>query len=206
MSMPAPSPARGSSARPTIPTLIPPGYVGVVTNKASDPLTGADRGIQQEVLQPGIYFLNPEEKRMDIVSIGYSETSLTVVAQNRNGASGAGIIDSYGTGERPGRGPHGNVDARRSDLCRGQGHRVSVQRRLSDSPRLHRDLGHIARAGAQRRSPVRHAQGRRAQGDLASDRVHLPAARFPARSGRPAGGRHARASFKTRRRPSSSGS
>jgi hypothetical protein len=64
------------------PTLIPPGYVGVVTNKASDPVTGQDRGIQPQVLQPGIYFLNPEEKRIDIVSIGYSETSLTVEAKN----------------------------------------------------------------------------------------------------------------------------
>jgi SPFH domain / Band 7 family len=63
-------------------TLIPPGYVGVVTNKASDPATGAERGIQEQILQPGIYFLNPEEKRVDVVSIGYSETSLTVEAQN----------------------------------------------------------------------------------------------------------------------------
>ena len=70
------------------PTLIPPGYVGVVTNKASDPLTGQERGIQQQVLQPGIYFLNPEEKRIDIVSIGYSETSLTVETRN----AGGGIV------------------------------------------------------------------------------------------------------------------
>jgi regulator of protease activity HflC (stomatin/prohibitin superfamily) len=63
------------------PTLIPPGYVGVVTNKATDPVTGLDRGIQKDVLQPGIYFLNPEEKRIDIVSIGYAETSLTVETQ-----------------------------------------------------------------------------------------------------------------------------
>src|SRR6516225_9741 len=63
------------------PTLIPPGYVGVVTNKASDPKTGEDRGIRKQVLQPGIYFLNPEEKRIDLVGIGYSETSLTVDAR-----------------------------------------------------------------------------------------------------------------------------
>ena len=68
------------------PTLIPPGYVGVVTNKANDPTTGADRGIQHEVLQPGIYFVNPEEKRIDIVSIGYSETSLTVQTRSQTGA------------------------------------------------------------------------------------------------------------------------
>ncbi len=71
------------------PTLIPPGYVGVVTNKASDPRTNSERGIQEQILQPGIYFLNPEEKRVDIVSIGYSETSLTVVAQNGGGKATA---------------------------------------------------------------------------------------------------------------------
>ena len=76
------------------PTLIPPGYVGVVTNKASDPRTGVDRGIQQQVLQPGIYFLNPEEKRIDIVSIGYSETSLTVEAHDQNGARAAAAAAS----------------------------------------------------------------------------------------------------------------
>jgi hypothetical protein len=69
------------------PTLVPPGYVGVVTNKARDPLTGQERGIQEQVLQPGIYFLNPEEKRIDIVSIGYSETSLTVEARNGGSAN-----------------------------------------------------------------------------------------------------------------------
>ena len=62
------------------PTLIPAGYVGVVTNKASDPRTKEERGIQKQVLQPGIYFLNPEEKRINIISIGYAETSLTVEA------------------------------------------------------------------------------------------------------------------------------
>ncbi len=65
------------------PTLIPPGYVGVVTNKARDPRTSEERGIQKQVLQPGIYFLNPEEKRINIISIGYSETSLTVAAQEQ---------------------------------------------------------------------------------------------------------------------------
>ena len=90
------------------PTLIPPGYVGVVTNKASDPLTGQERGIQAQILQPGIYFLNPEEKRIDVVSIGYSETSLTVEATNRdggktNGASGSATDAARGqSGDRLG--------------------------------------------------------------------------------------------------------
>jgi hypothetical protein len=82
------------------PTLIPPGYVGVVTNKASDPATGEDRGIRKRVLQPGIYFLNPEEKRIDIVGIGYSDTSLQVDAREGGGSAGAGS-PAAGAGAAP---------------------------------------------------------------------------------------------------------
>jgi hypothetical protein len=62
------------------PTMIPPGYVGVVTNKTDDPKSNQVQGIQKQVLQPGIYFLNPVEKRVDIVSIGYAETTMMVEA------------------------------------------------------------------------------------------------------------------------------
>ena len=62
----------------TDPTLIPPGYVGVVTNKTDNPVTKEVQGIQKEVLQPGIYFLNPEEKRIDLISVGFNETTMTV--------------------------------------------------------------------------------------------------------------------------------
>ena len=79
------------------------------------------------------------------------------------------------------------------DYVAGQRHRVSLERRLSDPSRLHGDLGYSARAGAQRRSAVRHAQGCRAQGDLAADRVDLPAARLAPGRGRLAGGRYPRA-------------
>jgi hypothetical protein len=67
--------------RPGDPTLIPPGYVGVVTNKTDNPRTGQVQGIQKQVLQPGIYFINPKEKRIDIISVGYSETTLMVEAE-----------------------------------------------------------------------------------------------------------------------------
>ena len=59
------------------PTLIPAGYVGVVTNKTDNPAIGQVQGIQDEVLQPGLYFLNPEEKQVDVVSVGFNEASLT---------------------------------------------------------------------------------------------------------------------------------
>lgn len=77
------------------PTMIPPGYVGVVTNKAGNPSIGEAQGIQAKVLQPGIYFFNPEEKRVDVVSVGYNETSLIVetdqaaTASQRQAASAA---------------------------------------------------------------------------------------------------------------------
>ena len=76
-------------------TLIPPGYVGVVTNKTDDPRTGQKQGFQEKVLQPGIYFLNPEEKRVDLVSIGYNETTLTVES--------AGAARTNGRGDRLGK-------------------------------------------------------------------------------------------------------
>ncbi|MCA9245950.1 MAG: band 7 protein [Planctomycetales bacterium] len=57
---------------------IPTGYVGVVTNLADNPLTGEKAGIQQKVLQPGIYLVNPKEREIDIVEIGYREKSLAV--------------------------------------------------------------------------------------------------------------------------------
>jgi hypothetical protein len=69
------------------PTLIPPGYVGVVTNKFDDPRTKQERGIQKNVLQPGIYFLNPEEKRIDIISVGYGETTMLVEPERASGGN-----------------------------------------------------------------------------------------------------------------------
>jgi len=74
------------------PMLIPPGYVGVVTNRTENPLTGQSQGIQPDVLQPGIYFLNPAEKRVDIVGIGYSETTLAVEADPRAGRESPGAV------------------------------------------------------------------------------------------------------------------
>jgi len=60
------------------PTLIPPGYVGVVTNKTDNPATGEVQGIQDDVLQPGIYYINPDEKRVDVISVGFNETTQMV--------------------------------------------------------------------------------------------------------------------------------
>jgi SPFH domain/Band 7 family protein len=66
---------------------IPTGYVGVVTNKADNRATGAKQGVQQDVLPPGLYPINPNEQQIDIVEIGYREKSIIAslqLDQNQN--------------------------------------------------------------------------------------------------------------------------
>lgn len=71
---------------PVAATVIRTGYVGCVTR-----LTGApspegqladpgQRGIQKNVLQPGIYYKNPNEWKIDEVWVGYNEITLENVA------------------------------------------------------------------------------------------------------------------------------
>ena len=62
---------------------IPTGYVGVVTYLANNPSAGRVAGIQDQVLPPGIYPINPREQHVDVVEIGYRETSITVKQQMR---------------------------------------------------------------------------------------------------------------------------
>jgi SPFH domain / Band 7 family len=83
------------------PTLIPPGYVGVVTNKTDNPLTGEKQGIQDNVLQPGIYFFNPEEKRVDVVSVGFNESTLMVQTRGDSGT----LSRDNRLGKEPGKDP-----------------------------------------------------------------------------------------------------
>jgi regulator of protease activity HflC (stomatin/prohibitin superfamily) len=64
---------------------IPAGYVGVVTNLADNPAAGKVSGIQDEVLPPGLYPVNPREQQIDIVEIGYRESSITVEQEMSGG-------------------------------------------------------------------------------------------------------------------------
>ena len=60
---------------------IPTGYVGVVTFLAKNADQDKQAGIQPEVLPPGLYPTNPREQQVDIVEVGYRETSITVEKQ-----------------------------------------------------------------------------------------------------------------------------
>lgn len=63
--------------------IIPTGFVGVVTNQTDNPITKQKTGIQDKVLQPGIYPINPKEQQIDIVEIGFRETTVCIKGKNR---------------------------------------------------------------------------------------------------------------------------
>ena len=72
---------------------IPTGYVGVVTNLADNPITKAVPGIQDNVLQPGLYPVNPNEQHVDIIGVGFAEKS---VKSNLKSVDGRPILDESG--------------------------------------------------------------------------------------------------------------
>ena len=63
---------------------IPTGYVGVVTYKTDSKLDNKKAGIQTDVLPPGLYPVNPHEREVDIVEIGFRESSIHVTKQQKN--------------------------------------------------------------------------------------------------------------------------
>ena len=72
---------------------IPTGYVGVVTNLTDNPLTQALPGIQDKVLQPGLYPVNPNEQHVDIIGIGFAEKSVKTQLVSRDGVP---VLDESG--------------------------------------------------------------------------------------------------------------
>lgn len=73
---------------------IPTGYVGVVTNLAGNPKLQRISGIQEMVLPPGIYPINGREQQVDIIFVGYIETSLSVT--DKVDAANNKIVDEGG--------------------------------------------------------------------------------------------------------------
>ncbi len=62
---------------------IPVGYVGVVTSlsgkKAPDgQFAGSgEKGVRKDILQPGLYYINPNAHKIDVLEIGLSQVALT---------------------------------------------------------------------------------------------------------------------------------
>lgn len=65
---------------------VPTGFVGVVTNLTFDTARGLKPGIQENVLQPGIYVVNQHEQQIDIVEVGFVETTINAdLSKDKNG-------------------------------------------------------------------------------------------------------------------------
>jgi hypothetical protein len=69
---------------------VPTGYVGVVSNLST-------KGIDANVLPPGIYAINPVEQQIDIIGVGYWETSIST--KHRQGPDGKDLLDESGEPE-----------------------------------------------------------------------------------------------------------
>jgi len=57
---------------------VPAGYVGVVTNLAENKARGTRPGIQNKVLQPGLYPVNPKEQQVDVIGVGFNVTGINL--------------------------------------------------------------------------------------------------------------------------------
>ncbi|MBU0676983.1 MAG: hypothetical protein KJ626_02615 [Verrucomicrobia bacterium] len=61
---------------------IPIGYAGVITSLSGNSAPEGDfagpnqKGVRKDILQPGLYFLNPREFKADVVEIGVNQVSL----------------------------------------------------------------------------------------------------------------------------------
>lgn len=89
---------------------IPTGYVGVVTYLADSKSQNKKAGTQDDVLQPGLYPINPHEQQVDIVFVGYLETSISVDA--KKGPDGKELHDESG---EPIAAPHKGINFASSD-------------------------------------------------------------------------------------------
>ncbi|MGA0334496.1 MAG: SPFH domain-containing protein, partial [Kiritimatiellia bacterium] len=67
----------------TLPAVsIPIGYAGVITSLSGEQAregafaTPGQKGVREDILQPGLYFLNPREYKVDVLEIGVSQVSM----------------------------------------------------------------------------------------------------------------------------------
>jgi regulator of protease activity HflC (stomatin/prohibitin superfamily) len=73
---------------------IPTGYVGVVTMQTDNPSLNLLPGIQDKILQPGLYPINPKEQQVDVINVGFNETSIQV--KEMRDPSGRPMYDEQG--------------------------------------------------------------------------------------------------------------
>ncbi len=61
---------------------IPVGYVGIITSQTGEPVKPGEfagpgqQGVMKEVLQPGLYYINPRAYQVDVLEIGMNQVSI----------------------------------------------------------------------------------------------------------------------------------
>lgn len=84
---------------------IPIGYVGVVTAQTGKPVKPGEfagpgeQGVMKDVLQPGLYYINPRAHQVDVLEIGMNQVSIigrsgSVVLTKGDITSASGALDS----------------------------------------------------------------------------------------------------------------
>ena len=84
---------------------IPIGYVGVVTAQTGRPVKPGEfagpgeQGVMRDVLQPGLYYINPRAHQVDVLEIGMNQVSIigrsgSVVLTKGDISSASGALDS----------------------------------------------------------------------------------------------------------------
>ena len=73
---------------------IPPGYVGIVTGqtgKAPQPgkfASSGEKGVMQDILQPGLYYINPYAFQINVIEIGMNQVTMSGNAKGASVVSG----------------------------------------------------------------------------------------------------------------------
>ena len=73
---------------------IPPGYVGIVTGQTGKaPLPGkfaaqGEKGVMQDILQPGLYYINPYAFQINVIEIGMNQVTMSGNAKGASVVSG----------------------------------------------------------------------------------------------------------------------
>lgn len=84
---------------------IPIGYVGIVTSQTGRPVKPGEfagpgeQGVMKDVLQPGLYYINPRAYQVDVLEIGMNQVSIlgrsgSVVITKSQISSAGGALDS----------------------------------------------------------------------------------------------------------------
>jgi len=85
---------------------IPIGYVGIVTSQTGKPVKPGEfagpgeQGVMRDVLQPGLYYINPRAYQVDVLEIGMNQVSIlgrsgsVVITKSQISSANSGALES----------------------------------------------------------------------------------------------------------------